>query len=69
MPTQLLKFFFTRRILGMNTLSLKVSTASPSNCTGTNVISVGAVDEDLYASANGSNVIMGYSSKRPVTVE
>jgi len=41
------------------------STTSPSNCTGTNVISVGAVDEDLYASANGSNVIASYSSQGP----
>jgi hypothetical protein len=41
------------------------SNTSPSNCTGSRVISVGAVDEDNYAQANGSTPIENYSSQGP----
>ena len=41
------------------------STTSPSNATGSRVISVGAVDHNSYGQANGSDVIAGYSSRGP----
>ncbi len=41
------------------------STTSPSNCTATNVISVGAVSQTAYGNPNGSNVIASYSSQGP----
>ncbi len=41
------------------------STTSPSNCTGTNVLSVGAVSRTVYGNPNGSNVIASYSSQGP----
>lgn len=41
------------------------STTSPSNSTGSRVISVGAVSHGSYGQPNGSNVIAGYSSRGP----
>ncbi|HID08021.1 MAG TPA: hypothetical protein EYP10_12850 [Armatimonadetes bacterium] len=41
------------------------STTSPSNCSGTNVLSVGAVSHAAYGNPNGSNVIASYSSQGP----
>lgn len=41
------------------------STTSPSNCTATNVLSVGAVSRTAYGNPNGSNVIASYSSQGP----
>jgi hypothetical protein len=41
------------------------STSSPSNSTGSRVISVGAVSHGSYGQPNGSNVIASYSSRGP----
>jgi hypothetical protein len=41
------------------------STSSPSNASGVNVLSVGAVPWNVYASASGNNPIANYSSQGP----
>lgn len=41
------------------------STTSPSNASGSGVLSVGAVAQSLYGQPNGSAVIKGYSSRGP----
>ena len=41
------------------------SNTSPSNATGTRVMSVGAVTHSLFGQPNGSNVISSYSSRGP----
>jgi len=41
------------------------STTSPSNATGNNVLSIGAVPQNSYNSANGTNPIASYSSQGP----
>lgn len=41
------------------------SSTSPSNATGTRVLSVGAVTQSLYGQPNGSAVISSYSSRGP----
>lgn len=41
------------------------STTTPSNATGSRVLSIGAVAHGSYAQPNGSNVIKSYSSRGP----